>query len=302
MNISFLGVLLGLLLLLVPVCVIRCYRLPELPALLRAGGLMVAGLSVCALCLHWAIGSDSVVAALVPLVLMSAAASVLAVRKARVPLRRFGGPLFVAMTVTTVVMTLFLLGLVLGVPKPFAPRLFVPVCALLIGAEALAAMRALAAYGQGLLHHHQLYDYLLGNGATHREAEDWFVRRAMERALLPGIARMAALAVPLSAGVMWALVVAGFSALEAAVFEAMVVVAMPAAALVSLWLALRFSQRRVFDDFGRVRSALQKMARPRPADAVAGEAGRQDADAGAATGSVQNDTNEEIVAEYEKTE
>lgn len=82
----------------------------------------------------------------------------------------------------------------------------------------------------------------------------WFVRRAMQRAMMPFVARMTALMVPLAATMMWALVMAGVPVLTAVLFEALMAIAMLAASLSSLWLTLVLAKRYSFDEYDRFRT------------------------------------------------
>lgn len=232
----------------------RHYRLAAPLSLWRPLLMMAVGLAVTGLAVGYVLAAGSVVLGVAWVLVMALAGAVLAVGRSRVAQRRFVIPVFVGMAVASLVFGLYFLVLVMGVRQPFAPRWLVPVCGLMTGAVAYSNGKALAAYYHGLLHHHQLYDYLLGNGATHREAVAWFVRRAMQRAMMPFVARMTALMVPLAATMMWALVMAGVPVLTAVLFEALMAIAMLAASLSSLWLTLVLAKRYSFDEYDRFRT------------------------------------------------
>ena len=112
---------------------------------------------------------------------------------------------------------------------------------------------SLSAYYDGLRHHNQLYFYLLGNGATHAEALDAFVRRALEKAVVPGLSQMATMVVGTSPVIMWTVVMCGSGALEAAAFQLLVMAAVFCASVLSVLLSVTLTRRYMFDEYSRLK-------------------------------------------------
>lgn len=229
-----------------------------LPSLLRSLGVMAAGLVVCGGLVAFVVSKDLPWLSLLWIAFMVLAGAVTAVGRARLGERRFVLPVFVSSLLTVVVVALYFLFLVMGVRTPFEARWLVPVCGLFAGAVSHSNGKALGAYYHGLLHHHQLYDYLLGNGATHHEAVAWFVRRALHKTMLPFLSRMAALMVPLTAVPAWTLVMAGVPVFQAFLFQGLLLIATLSASMASLWLSLTLARRYSFDGY-------DKFAPPAPA-------------------------------------
>ncbi|MFW5549283.1 MAG: ABC transporter permease, partial [Prevotella sp.] len=120
-------------------------------------------------------------------------------------------------------------------------------------AVAMTNGKALSAYYAGLYAHHQLYDYMIGNGATHNEATSHFQRRALERALTPLIKRMAMLMVPLECTAAWLLIMMNVSPVQAVLFEVLLLITMMAASASSLFIAIWLGRHYSFDKYEQLK-------------------------------------------------
>ena len=150
------------------------------------------------------------------------------------------------------VIGLYVLLAALNLRNPLEVRFFVPVMGLLIGSMTGSNAQALSTYYTGLLHHDSLYYYLLGNGASKGEAVAWFVRRALERTILPYAKHMATLAVGTTPLVLWALLLSGTGVIEAVGLQVLLLVAAFCASVVSLVVTLYVARRYAFDEYERL--------------------------------------------------
>ena len=114
--------------------------------------------------------------------------------------------------------------------------------------------KALETYYAGLRNHNALFYYLLGNGANHNQAVRYFVKRALERSMIPSLGRMAYIIIGVTPMVMWAMLLAGSDVYSAVLMQlltfAMVLAASPLALLLTLMLAKRYA----FDEYGKLKS------------------------------------------------
>ena len=176
---------------------------------------------------------------------MAAAASATVIMKARLHLRRFLMPVFAGVTVGSLITGLYLLFLSLGIENPIDGRFFIPIMGLLIGNMITVNSKALATYHAGTSYHAQLYDYLLGNGATYTEATRYIVRRTIEKTALPNIAHTVGIVVSSSPVIMWTMILGGTSAVSAAAIQVLIIVAMFCSSLMSmavtLWVYRRYT-------------------------------------------------------------
>lgn len=253
MEISALGLLLGLLLLALPVYIVFAFDL----RLMRRLGVSLVRMAVSVAIMGAAIALltryDRVwlnIAVGVVLALVSSAAIV---ARSGLRQRRLLGAVMAGSVVSQLLVALYVLLVVLSVTGPFSTRFFIPVVALLAGSSSGLAARALRAYYVGLEHHGELYYYLLGNGATHREAVRQFMRRGFQAALLPAMKRMSGLLVTGAPVLMLALVMGGVGVWTAVFLDIVLAVAVIGQALATFWLAILLSRRYAFDAYERLR-------------------------------------------------
>lgn len=257
MNITIWGIVFGLLLLAIPLLVIHRLRLPVMQRLLLAFGRMVLAVAVMAAIVYGAVSLDSIVYDVVMLVLLSLFSAVMALGKARLNVSRLLIPAGAGSVVGVAVVVFYGLFLVLGQKNPFVAHLFLPLVAIVAGGMTTADAKALQAYYTGLLHHGQLYDYIIGNGGTHGEAVRHFVRRSLQSAIVSVGRDMSRLAFVSAPAVMLAMVMCGADVLTAAAFQVMLFVMVLAASLLSLVITLLVARRYSFDEYERLKPVVK---------------------------------------------
>ena len=176
MKITILGVLAGLLLLAIPFYVLFRYRLKVMGAVFVALVRMSLLLAVAGGVMYLTAMADSVAVTLGLSVLMAVAASLWTCWRSRLRARRCLIPVMSGMCSATLVVGLYVLVLVTGSDSPFSVSMVLPIFGIILGTVASCNARALYAYYAGLENHRQIYDYLIGNGASHKKAVNTFVR------------------------------------------------------------------------------------------------------------------------------
>lgn len=252
MTITIISFLLGLLLIVVPLYLLHALQVPLFGKVLTAFGRAAAMLLALGACLwlvfhfnHWAVS-------LLAVLLMVGVGMLLVVRKARLGHRMLvpiGAGLFVALLVVGA----WLLLLALGVRRPLEAQYLLPIAGLLVGSMTETLARALSVYYRSLIHHDQLYYYVIGNGASCEEALSWYVRRSLEAVVLPHLKSMSTIVVVSSPLVVWALLLGGSSVAEAIAVQFLVLVAGFTASVVALVVALFVARRYSFDGYGRLK-------------------------------------------------
>lgn len=248
-NVSILGCVLGLLLLAVPFYVMFKYRLRIMDVVLASLVRMVLTMGVVGGMVYAAIAYDKLWLNVVLTVMMIVAGAVLAVRRSRLNMRRLMVPMLAGMSVATLVVAAYVLYLVVGVESPLSAKMLLPVAGMLVAGVMTSNAKALHAYYVGLANHSQLYDYLVGNGATHRQAVNYFVRRALEANMVPHARYMAYTVVTVAPAMAWAMVMSGAGVVAAGVVTVMMAVAAMAASVLSLMVALMVGRKYCFDDY-----------------------------------------------------
>ena len=222
--------------------------------LLVAVAKMAVGMGALGALLYWVMEVNNLALSLAVVLLMIVLATIESIASSRQPRGRVLIPLLAGVGMSVVFFSLWFLFLVLGLKNPFVPQQLIPVCGFMSAAVAMTNGKALSAYYAGLYAHHQLYDYMIGNGATHAEATAHFQRRAFERAIAPLLSRMAMCVVPLGCFVAWTMILVGATPLQAVLFEGLMVVAMLAAAVLSLFIAIVVGRRYAFDKYEQLKN------------------------------------------------
>lgn len=263
MQTTTLGLLLGALLLAIPIYIIYALKLRRMRRFLTSMALMAVTVAawggVLALLMRW----QSTVATVAVGLALAVAGGMLSLRRAHLRMGRLLLPVLAGMVVAVFVVGLYALFLVVGADNPLAARYFVPLFGLLLGHVVGMNASGLHAYYMGLLHHHRLYDYLMGNGHTHREATAYFVRRAFQAALNPAMKQMAGLVGGQAPVVLLALVMGGVGVGTAVALQIMLWAMVVAVSMASLFITLWVGRRYSFDEYERLRPIA-----PRPATAA----------------------------------
>ena len=261
MYITLMQCILGLLLLLVPCYVFYVFNIPLLTKTLRSFLKMAGSLLVLGVLLYGVVALDKPFFTLLFALLIIAWGAALSVVRAKLPLRQLFLPVLAGTFAGVLVVGMYVLLLVMGGVNVFEARYMIPVVAMLTGHLIQANSKALHVYYMGLRHHGQLYHYLLANGATHRRALGYLLRRAIQQSALPSLSGMGWVVMGVSPLVMWGMLLGGASVPAAVACQLALLVAMFTAAVLSIVVTVAVSRRYLLDDYAQLR-----------------EAGRQDAD------------------------
>lgn len=271
MNISVLGLVLGLLLLALPIYIIYAFDLRLMRRLLKSLAMMAVMVSAFGAITALLMTCNILWVNLLVGVALALLSSVVVVLRSGLRQRRLLLPVMAASVAPLLLVSLYVLLLVLSLKEPFDTRFFIPMLGLMVGMASGLIARALHAYYMGLAHHNELYYYLLGNGATHREAVRHFVRRGFQAALVPVMRQMSGMCLTMAPALMLGLVMSGVGVWTAALLEVVVLLAVTVYALTTFWLAILLSRRYAFDEYERLRPMKKGEAPVAPTSPVAPE-------------------------------
>jgi len=249
MNITIIGMILGILMLGIPLYILNWLRVDKLQQAITAVCKMIGYTIVAGLCLYFVFRWNSVLVNILFVVLIAAIASILTLRYARMRGYLMLVPVFGGMLVAMFIIGLWLLFVVFGIKQPFEARWLIPVCGLLLGFMVETNAKALDTYYTGLKNHAQIYYFLLGNGATHREAVAYFMKRAMERCISPMLKRMAYLLVGIVPVVLWTMLLDGISVWTAVGCQVFILIAAFSASVLSLFITFWIARKYAFDHY-----------------------------------------------------
>lgn len=251
-HITFWGFVAGLLLLTVPFGVLYALRVEPLWKPLKSLLRTFAALVVVGLMAKAAFVVDNVAFSLLAIVITAAVVAWAVVAKARIRQWQYTLPVFMGLLVSALPLGLFYLFAVLGEGQPFATRWMVPLVGMAVGAMAEANSRALSAYYDGLAHHHRLYHYLVGNGASHAEAVGYFFRRALRSSLVACLGRMGVLGMGIVPASVATVLLCGAGVETAVAFAITLMVLLLAIAVCSLVATLWLARRYSFDKYEEI--------------------------------------------------
>lgn len=271
MNISVLGLVLGLLLLALPIYIIYAFDLRLMRRLLKSLAMMAVMVSAFGAITALLMTCNILWVNILVGVALALLSSVVVVLRSGLRQRRLLLPVMAASVAPLLLVSLYVLLLVLSLKEPFDTRFFIPMLGLMVGMASGLIARALHAYYMGLAHHNELYYYLLGNGATHREAVRHFVRRGFQAALVPVMRQMSSMFLTKAPALMLGLVMSGVGVWTAALLEVVVLLAVTVYALTTFWLAILLSRRYAFDEYERLRPMKKGEAPVAPTSPVAPE-------------------------------
>ena len=271
MNISVLGLVLGLLLLALPIYIIYAFDLRLMRRLLKSLAMMAVMVSAFGAITALLMTCNILWVNLLVGVALALLSSVVVVLRSGLRHRRLLLPVMAASVAPLLLVSLYVLLLVLSLKEPFDTRFFIPMLGLMVGMASGLIARALHASYMGLAHHNELYYYLLGNGATHREAVRHFVRRGFQAALVPVMRQMSGMFLTTAPALMLGLVMSGVGVWTAALLEVVVLLAVTVYALTTFWLAILLSRRYAFDEYERLRPMKKGEAPVAPTSPVAPE-------------------------------
>lgn len=255
MYITLMQCILGLLLLLVPCYVFYVFNIPLLTKTLRSFLKMAGSLLVLGVLLYGVVALDKPLITLLFALLIIAWGAALSVVRAKLPLRQLFLPVLTGTFAGVLVVGMYVLLLVMGGANVLEARYMIPVVAMLTGHLIHANSKALHVYYMGLRHHGQLYHYLLANGATHRRALGYLLRRAIQQSALPGLSGMGWVVMGVSPLVTWGMLLGGASVPAAVACQVVLLVAMFTAAVLSIVVTVAVSRRYLLDDYAQLREA-----------------------------------------------
>lgn len=252
MEISWIGLVMGVLLLAFPLYIIYAFDARRMGKFLTAVGWFVMVVVVCGLVMQALMACNSVVITILAGVVLVILGTILSLRYARLKVSRLIIPAVAGSLVASMAAVVFVLLGVLGL-NPLDARYLFPFIALSTGCSVGLNAHALHIYYMGLRHHRQLYYYIIGNGGTHREAVSYFMKRCFQAALIPAMKQMSIVGLTVAPVVFFAMVLGETDVWTAVWFQIVFVLVTVNVSLLSLWVTLQIGRRYSFDQYESLR-------------------------------------------------
>lgn len=249
-DISILHLIIGFFLLLIPVWFLYYYRTGLVRDTLVSAGRMAVQLFLVGFYLEYLFKWNDTWINIAWVLVMVGVASYTALKRTKLDVRRLLPSVCVAFFVSITVIDSYFLGLVVHLDNLFEARYFIPISGMILGNMLSANVIALNAFFGNLERERQLYLYLLGNGASRKEALAPFMREALVKSFNPTIASMAVMGLIALPGTMTGQILGGSSPTLAIRYQIMIMITIFASSLISVLLTLWLTSRRAFNQYG----------------------------------------------------
>lgn len=257
-DISYWGLGIGMLLLLVPIYFFHRFKTglvrPTIVGALR----MVVQLFLIGMYLRYLFLWDSPWINFLWVFIMVYVATETALSRTQLKRSILMIPLAVGFLASAILVGLYFLGVVLQLDNIFGAQYMIPIFGILMGNMLSSNVIALNTFYSNLMREQQLYYYLLGNGATRFEAIAPFVREAIIKAFSPAIANMAVMGLVALPGTMIGQILGGSSPNVAIKYQMMIIVITVTSSILSLMFTLWLSARKTFDPYGCIRQVFKE--------------------------------------------
>ena len=254
MRVLLSRIVLGLLLLAVPFYDDYRFRLNVGRKMLVAIGRAMLAAGLLASAVYGGIALNSIVYDLAIALLFCLCATYLTFVKAGMKPGHLFLPLLGGNVVAVAVVSAYALLFVVNAEKPFSPQLLLPFVGIISGGIIVSNARALDFFFVGLRNHGQLYYYILGNGGSHRQAVNYFVRRSLKAAVVSLLRRLSWLFFATAPVLFFGLVMAGTGVVTAAALQLLLFVMQLAASLLSIAFTLAVGRKCCFDEYERLKN------------------------------------------------
>lgn len=261
-DVTLLGLALGLLLMLLPLWYLRKFRTGLVSATISATLRMIVQLYLVGLYLQYLFELNIWWVNLLWGLVMVGVATGTAAQRTQLKPHILLLPMGIAFLVTSLLISLYFLGLVQGLgtsswQELFTARYFISIFGILLGNMLGVNVLAVSTFYDGLRREQQQIDYLLGNGATLHEATAPLIRAAIIKAFNPCIANMSIMGLVAMPGTMIGQILGGSPPATAIRYQMMIAVITFAASMLSLIITINLAQRRSFDEFSRLQEVFK---------------------------------------------
>lgn len=156
-------------------------------------------------------------------------------------------PIFGATFFGIIVIDIFFLKLVIQLPKLLAAQYTIPITGMVLGNCLRSNVIGINDFYYSINEHQERYRFYLASGATRNEALMPFFRNALKKSANPTLASMATIGLVSLPGMMTGQILSGSSPLIAIKYQIMIMLAIFSGTILSVYLAIRFSNYLVFN-------------------------------------------------------
>lgn len=258
-DISWLSLGLGFLLLIIPLLILWYYKTRLIKPMLIAFARMFVQLFLVGIYLKYIFLWDKWWINALWVLVMIIAAGFTITKRTELNLKLFLLPITIGFTANVIINGLVIGFIILGFDNLIKAQYMIPIYGMLIGNSIGSTIVGLRSLYKGLSKDEERYRYAIMCGATEGEAIFPFVGEALKSALNPIIANTATIGLIWLPGMMTGQILAGSEPMTAIKYQVMIIVSIFVASVISLFLSIVTSQKVAFDEFSRFNKSIFRL-------------------------------------------
>jgi putative ABC transport system permease protein len=248
-DIKYLDLFLGYLLMLVPILILGYYRTGLIKDTVIAIVRMTIQLLLVGIYLEYLFDLNHIGINLAWVVLMTIIASFTIIRRSGLNLKVFFTPVLISGIISISLTVFIFLGIVVKSETLYEARYFIPVTGMLLGNTIKTVIIAADEFYLKIKEEGNQYRWYLANGATRKEALEPYMRSAIRKSINPLIATTAIMGLISLPGMMTGQILGGSSPNVAVKYQIMILIVIFAASVLNVLLTILISNRYAFDGF-----------------------------------------------------
>ncbi|HCQ29672.1 MAG TPA: ABC transporter permease [Flavobacteriales bacterium] len=249
-DISYLNLALGYLLLIIPFFLLHYYKTGLLKDALIANLRMTVQLLLIGVYLEFLFKLDNFLLNIAWVIIMIVISAFTIGKRSELPVKKFFLPIFISSIFTLSGILFYFLYIVLEMENILTAAYFIPISGMLLGNTIKTVILALNDYYQNLKNNQTQYRWYLANGATIKEALLPFKAGAMKKAFNPVIATTAIVGLISIPGMMTGQILGGNSPTVAVKYQIMLMITIFSVSIISVALTIYFSDKQNIDKAG----------------------------------------------------
>ncbi|MFH2141685.1 MAG: ABC transporter permease [Bacteroidota bacterium] len=255
-DIRWIELITGFLVFLIPVIIFVYYKTGLLLSTLIASARMAVQLILVGIYLEylfvWNYGWINSAWVMIMIIVASFTTS----RKSGLKNKFFFIPNFLAILISIVIVDAFFLGYIIRLDYVFDARYLIPITGMILGNALQNNIIGLNSFYTGIRRDENTYRFFLASGATRGEASFPFIQAALKNAFNPTIARMAVIGLIALPGTMTGQIIGGSSPGVAIKYQILLMMAIFASSILSVFLAIFISNLFVFDKYSNLKKEV----------------------------------------------
>lgn len=252
-DISWINLLSGYILLAVPVLIMWYYRTGLIKDVLISSTRMGIQLFLVGLYLQYLFVINNLWINIAWVILMILIATLTTINRSGLKLKLFSLPVIAGLLIAVCFTDAIFLGLIIKLDNFFDVRYFIPITGMIIGNCMERNIIALNSYYNTLIQSQSKYNYSLAAGATRKEALLPFMNKALKNAFNPLIAQMAVIGLISLPGTMTGQILGGSDPSVAIKYQILIMICIFTATIITVVTTIYFANRFAFDGYDNIK-------------------------------------------------